>query len=113
MQTLQQLTQAGEPPIPNGARSDSRQLGASVQFGRRLAPHLSVNFVVDWSKIIGLAAHAGESSEEWVQRLVFSRDISARTAVSGGFQHTTFATNASGQNDYSAALVFVGLRHSF
>jgi len=57
--------------------------------------------------------HAGESSEEWVQRLVFSRDISPRTAVSAGFQHTSFYSNASGQNDYKAALAFVGLRHSF
>ena len=113
MQTLQQLIHEGEPPLPNGAQSDSRQYGASVQVGRRLSPHLAVNFVVDWSRINGLAVRAGESSEEWVQRLVVSRDISTRTAISGGFQHTSFSSNASGQHDYKAALAFVGLRHIF
>ncbi len=113
MQTLQQLTHEDEPPPPNGAQNDSRQVGASFQVGRRLAPHLSADIVLNWSKFIGLAVHAGESSEEWVQRLVFSRDISPRTAVTGGFQHASFSSNASGQHDYKAALVFVGLRHSF
>ena len=48
-----------------------------------------------WSKITGLAVRAGESSEEWVQRIVISRAISTRTAISAGVQHNRFSSNAS------------------
>ena len=113
MQKLQQLTHEGDPPPPGGAQNDSRQAGASFQVGRRLSPTLSADAVLSWSKITGLAVRAGQSSEEWIQRIVISRALSPRTAISAGVQHNDFSSNASGEHDYKATLAFVGMRHSF
>ncbi len=113
MQKLEQLTHEGDPPPPGGAQNDSRQAGASFQVGRRLSPNLSVDAVLSWSKITGLALRAGQSSEEWIQRIVISRALSPRTAISAGVQHNDFSSNASGQHDYKATMAFVGMRHSF
>jgi uncharacterized protein (PEP-CTERM system associated) len=112
-QTVRQLTRAGDPPPAGGGQNDSRQAGASLQLGRRLTPQLSADVVLRWSRITGLAARTGESSEEWVERLVLSRAVSPRTQISGGVQHNRFASNASGQHDYRATLAFAGMRHSF
>ena len=112
-QTLRELRHDGDPPPSSLAQEDNRQWGASLQVGRRLTPQLSVQAVLRWSRIEGLAARAGESSEEWVQRLVISRAVSARTGISAGLQHNRFASTARDQNDYRATLAFVGLRHTF
>ena len=48
-----------------------------------------------------------------MQRIVISRALSPRTAISAGVQHNDFSSNASGQHDYKATMAFVGMRHSF
>jgi len=110
---LQQLSHEGDPPIPGGVQNDRQEAGASFQVGRRLQPNLSVHAVVGWSKITGLAARAGESSEEWVQRIDISRAVSTRTDILAGVKHNRFSSNATGQHDYKSTLAFAGMRHSF
>jgi uncharacterized protein (PEP-CTERM system associated) len=112
-QKLQQLSHEGDPPPPGGAQNDNRQAGASFQVGRRLEPSLSVSAMLSWSKITGLAARAGESSEEWVQRIDISRALSSRTAILAGLKHNRFSSNATGQHNYKSTLAFAGMRHSF
>jgi uncharacterized protein (PEP-CTERM system associated) len=110
---LQQMRHEGDPPPPGGVQNDSHEAGASFQVGRRLDPNLSVHAVLSWSKISGLAARAGESSEEWVQRIDISRALSTRTAILAGLKYNRFSSNATGQHDYKATLAFAGMRHSF
>jgi len=112
-QKLVQLVRDGDPPPPGGAPNDSRRSGASLQVGRRLEPLLSVDAVLGWSKITGLGERSGESSEEWVQRLVLRRALSMRTAVLAGVQFNQFTSNVLGQNDYKVTLAFIALRHNF
>jgi uncharacterized protein (PEP-CTERM system associated) len=112
-QTLRQLTRDDDPPLVAGADNDSRRAGASFQFSRRLTPQLSADAIVRWSKITGLAARAGESSQERVHRLAVSRTLSPRTGISAGVRHSRFSSNARGEHGYNATLAFVGLRHSF
>jgi hypothetical protein len=61
----------------------------------------------------GLGARAGETSDEWVQRVLISRTISTRTTISAGLQHNRFSSTAAGQHDYKATLAFVGMHHNF
>jgi hypothetical protein len=68
---------------------------------------------VRWSRITGLAARAGEDSNERLLRLWASRRLSPRTALSAGVQHTRFDSHASGQVPYLATLVFVDMSHRF
>jgi len=102
----------GDPPPPSG-QNDRREAGASLQVGRRLEPNLSADVVVRWSKMTGLGARAGETSDEWVQRVLISRTISTRTTISAGLQHNRFSSTAAGQHDYKATLAFVGMHHNF
>jgi uncharacterized protein (PEP-CTERM system associated) len=113
MQELQQLRHEGDPPPAGGVQNDRREAGALFQVARRLEPNLSAGVALRWSRITGLAARAGETSEEWVERLVFNRAISSRTSISAGLQHNRFSSTAAGQHDYKATLAFVGMRHSF
>jgi uncharacterized protein (PEP-CTERM system associated) len=112
-QTLRQLQHDGEPEPISGAQNDNRQSGASIQLGRRLTPQLSADIIVRWSRTIGLGAREGESSEEWVERLVITRAVSPRTGISAGIQHNRFSSTASGQQDYRATFAFLGMRHDF
>jgi uncharacterized protein (PEP-CTERM system associated) len=113
MQELKELRHEGDPAPAGGAQNDHREAGALFLVGRRLEPNLSVGAVLRWSKITGLAARTGETSEEWVERLVIIRAISTRTAISAGLQHNTFSSTAAGQQDYKATLAFVGMHHRF
>jgi len=74
---------------------------------------VSVDAILNWSKITGLALRAGQSSEEWIQRIVISHALSPRSVISAGVQHNDFSSNATGQHDYKATLAFAGMRHSF
>jgi len=111
-QKLEPLMHEGDPPPPSG-QNDRREAGASLQVGRRLEPNLSADVVVRWSKMTGLGARAGETSDEWVQRVLISRTISTRTTISAGLQHNRFSSTAAGQHDYKATLAFVGMHHNF
>jgi len=113
-QTTRQLTRDGDPlasAIASGA--DSRQSGGSVQFNRRLTPQLSANLLARWSKINGLAARDGDVSDEKSLRVSVQQELSARTGVSAGVQHTRFTTTVAGQHPYDATLAFVGMSHRF
>ena len=113
-QTARQLTRDGDPPsLLAGAAADSRQVGGSFQFNRRLTPQLAADAVVRWSKITGLAARAGDISEARIYRLSLMQNLSPSTGASAGVQHNRFTTTASGQHSYDATLVFVGMSHRF
>jgi uncharacterized protein (PEP-CTERM system associated) len=112
-QTRRQLTHDNEPAPDASARSDTRQVGASFQFSRRLTPQVSAVALVEWSRIAGLAARSGELTEELAQRFTLRRSLSPRTSVSAGVQHQVFDSNADGQHPFKATSVFTGLNHTF
>jgi len=99
--------------VSGGADADSRQAGGSVQFNRRLTPQVSANALAVWSKIVGLAARAGDATRERSYRLSLTRKLSPRTGVSGGVQLNRFATTVSGLQPYDETLLFVGMSHRF
>lgn len=114
VQTFRQLTRDGDPLASStSADSDSRQTGAAFQLSRRLAPQVSADAVVRWSRVTGLAARTGDVSEETTYRLSLVQFLSPRTGLSAGVQYNRFSTNVSGQNAYDATLAFVGLSHRF
>jgi uncharacterized protein (PEP-CTERM system associated) len=113
-QTLRQLTRDGDPlSLSAGAAADSRQTGGSFKFNRRLTSQLSGDAIVQWSKITGLAARAGDVSEERIYRLALTQNLSLRTGVSAGVQQNRFTTTVSGQHSYDATLVSIGMSHRF
>jgi len=113
-QSLRQILRPGDPlALVGPAVADSRQSGASLQFGRRLGPQLSAEAIVRWSRFEGLSLREGDVSDDKAYRLSLTRHLSLRTDASAGFQHTRFATTVSGQNPYVATLGFVGLHHRF
>ena len=113
-QTTRRLTRDGDPFVSSLVSStDSRQAGGSVQFSRRLSPHLSATVLSRWSKINGLAARDGDVSDEKSVRLSVQQEISPRTGVSAGVQHTRFTTTVASQSSYDATLAFVGMSHRF
>lgn len=113
-QTTKQLTRNGDPfTAAITSVTDNRQVGASVQFNRRLTPQLSATALARWSKINGLAAREGDVSDDKTLRLSIQQEVSPRTAVSAGIQHTRFTTTVLGQNAYDATVVFIGMSHRF
>ena len=113
-QTAKQLTREGEPFASALAlAADNRQSGGSMQFNRRLTPQLSANVLARWSKINGVAAREGDVSDEKTLRLSVQQEVSPRTGVSAGVQHTRFTTRVAGQHSYDATLAFVGMSHRF
>lgn len=113
-QTTRQLTRDGDPFTNLVVSSaESRQTGGSVQLSRRLSPQLSATVLSRWSKISGLASRDGDVSDQKIVRLSVQREISPRTGVSAGIQHTRFKTTVVGQNSYDATLAFVGMSHRF
>lgn len=111
-QSARQLTHDGDLfALQTAAISDSRQVGGSIQFNRRLTPQLAADAVVRWAKITGLSARAGEDSDQKTYRLSLTQSISPRTGVSAGIQRTQFTTTAIGQHPFDATLVFVGINH--
>jgi uncharacterized protein (PEP-CTERM system associated) len=113
-QTQRQLVRDGDPlSAAVAATADSRQVGGSFQFTRRLTPQMSADALVRWSKIEGIGVREGDVSEDKALRLSLMRNLSPRTSVSAGYQHNRFTTTVSGQNPYRANLVFVGMSHRF
>lgn len=113
-QTTRQLTRDGDPLASTiASAADSRQTGAAVQFSRRLTPQLSANLLARWSKIDGLATREGDVSEQRSLRLSLQQELSPRTGVSAGVQHTRFTTTVVGQHAYDATLAFIGMSHRF
>lgn len=95
------------------AASDSRQIGASVEFNRRLTPQLTVDLTSMWSRISGLEDAAGQSTSQQSHRLAFVRAVSPRTAVSIGFRHDALRSNLAVVQSYAANSAFVGMNHKF
>jgi uncharacterized protein (PEP-CTERM system associated) len=113
-QTTRRLSRDGDPFESSVASvADSRQYGGSVQFNRRLAPQLSTTLLARWSRVKGLAARSGDLSDDKSVRVSFQQELSPRTGVSAGIQHTRFKTTVDGQNSYDATLAFVGMSHRF
>ena len=114
LQTLRQITRDGDPiPVSTIVDSDSREAGASFQFNRRLTPQLSADAFVRWTKITGLAARTGDTSEETTYRFSLIQTLSPKVGLSAGVQYNRFSSNVSGQNAYDATLAFVGLSYRF
>ena len=112
--TARQLTREGDPLSSAAiANNDTRQAGGSIAFNRRLTRQLSVDLSASWSKITGLAARAGETSDQRMYRFSMQKSLSPRTNVSGGLQRTEFTTTAAGQNSFDATLLFIGMSHRF
>lgn len=84
-----------------------------MQFNRRLTPHLSANLLARWSRIDGLGTRDGDTSEQRSLRLSVLQEISPRTGVSAGVQHTRFTTTVAGRHPYDATLAFIGMSHRF
>jgi uncharacterized protein (PEP-CTERM system associated) len=113
-QTNRQLTRDDDPfPSVGPAFADTRQRGANFQFNHRLTPQLSADALVRWSKVTGLAAREGESTDERSYRVSLMQALSPRTGVSAGLQYNRFTTTAAGQQSYDATLAFVGMSHRF
>ncbi|MES2990227.1 MAG: TIGR03016 family PEP-CTERM system-associated outer membrane protein [Pseudomonadota bacterium] len=113
-QTTRQLTRDGDPLAASIVSvTDSRQTGASAQFSRRLTPQSSATVLGRWSKIEGLGARDGDTSEQRSLRLSVLQEISPRTGVSAGVQHTRFTTTVAGRHPYDATLAFIGMSHRF
>lgn len=113
-QTTRQLTRDGDPLAASiASATDNRQTGAAVQFNRRLTPHLSANLLARWSRIDGLGTRDGDTSEQRSLRLSVLQEISPRTGVSAGVQHTRFTTTVAGRHPYDATLAFIGMSHRF
>ncbi|MBW8828554.1 MAG: TIGR03016 family PEP-CTERM system-associated outer membrane protein [Burkholderiales bacterium] len=113
-QTQRQLSRDGDPlAAAVAATADSRQVGGSFQFSRRLTPQMSADAAVRWSKISGIAVREGDVSEDKSLRLSLLQNLSPRTSMSAGFQQNRFTTTVSGQHPYRANLVFVGMGHRF
>ncbi len=113
-QVRRQITWPGDPlPLSEMARADSRQTGASLHFSRRLAPEMSAETVVRWSRFGGLALRAGDASDDRVYQLTLMRHLSMRTDASFTVQHTRFSTTVDGETPSVATLGFVGLQHRF
>lgn len=112
-QTARQLTRDRTPIAQGAITDDTRQLGGSLQFSRWLAPKLTGNVVVRWSRITGFAARAGESSSDAIVRVTLRRDLAPRSGVFAGVQRDRFSTDAPGQHAYCATTAFIGFGHRF
>jgi uncharacterized protein (PEP-CTERM system associated) len=112
--TTRMLMRDGEPvAAPSTTDADTRQRGATLQFERRIGPHLSAALQGTWSRIEGLGADAADRSSEQTWRASVLRHLSPRSDVSVGIQWYRFTTTTPGLQSFDATLAIVGLSHRF
>ena len=112
--TLRGLTRDGDvlaTALPS--LSDSRQVGASVDFNRKLTPLLTADLTSTWSRITGLADATGQSTTQQSHRLALVRALSPRTTVSVGIRRDALHSRLTAVQSYAANSAFVGMNHKF
>ena len=93
--------------------ADSRQVGASLDFNRKLEPELTLDFNATWSRITSLLSGASQASIDESYRLALVRALSARTSAAMGLRHDALRTNLTTLDSYSATSAYVGMTHKF
>ncbi len=102
-------------PIPPLAGYDqaNRQEGISIDLNRRLAPLTSVDLLLQWSRIRGLGARAGDTNEERELRAALIHQLSARSTVTLGARYRASDASLLGQSTSYETSAFAGLGHRF
>lgn len=111
-QTSQQLN-AGFSLAGAAITADSRQRGGTVQITHLLTPQMSANVTMQWSKISGLAARMGDSSEQRNYRVTLQQQIAPRTNLVTGVERRLFSSTVASQSGFNENRVFVGISHRF
>jgi uncharacterized protein (PEP-CTERM system associated) len=99
-------------PVPSATTSsNARQRGASLTLTRRLDPHTSADFGLNYSRVIGFGPTEGNRTVNKTVRLGLSHELSARTSVVGGVRHRQLDSNVVTTAQETA--VYVGALHRF
>ncbi len=93
--------------------ADSRQRGGTLQITHLLTPMMSANVTMQWSRITGLAARAGDSSAQRNYRFTVQQQVAPRTNLVAGLERREFTSTAAGQSSFDENRVFVGISHRF
>jgi uncharacterized protein (PEP-CTERM system associated) len=93
------------------ARSDTDQLGGSIEVNRRITPSTSINVGIQASRIKGLGARVNDRSTEKAGSLGINHTLSPRTSLFGGVRRRVLASNVAVPIDETA--LFLGARHRF
>ena len=110
----QVLRRNGDPlaALP-GFGSDNRQVGGTVQFGRKLSSTLSLDALAQVSRIQALGSSSNLRSDDRTLRVWLSRSLTPRATMSVGAQVERFDSNAPGQPGFHATLAFAGFTERF
>jgi uncharacterized protein (PEP-CTERM system associated) len=90
---------------------NARQRGASLTLSRRLAPQTTVDLGLNYSRVIGFGATAGNRTVNKTARLGVSHDLSPRTSVATGVRRRLVDSNVVTTAQETA--VYAGILHRF
>lgn len=109
-----QLQRSGDPLPPiAGYAEANRQVGASIGFNRRLGPLNTLDLQLQWSRIVGLDATAGDRTESWLARLAWLTRLSPRSDLTLGLRYQSFDSTRGTVLSANESAVFVTLGHRF
>lgn len=112
--TQRQLRRADDP-LSSGqvADSDTRQIGGTLGFNRRLSPQWALDLQAEWSKVEALAARAGDETTQRRFRSAITYAISPRTDANAGLSWRSFDSTLSTPSATRELSAFAGLLHRF
>jgi uncharacterized protein (PEP-CTERM system associated) len=111
-QVARQLTLRGATAPVSALTADTRQVGASIEFNRRLDAQMALDTRARWSRIVGLDQREGDVSREAAYRMALVRSLSPRTSATAGLEYRNVDSTVS-LLSYGSVAAFVGLNHRF
>lgn len=111
-QRARQLTISDDFVPGTSLTSDNQQIGASVEFNRRLDTQTALDVRAQWSRITGLELREGEVTREYMIRMALLRSLSPRTDATVGLEYRNLNSTVS-LPSYGSTSGFVGLNHRF
>lgn len=111
----QRRLQREDDPLTAGAGtdSDSKQLGGTLGFNRRLSPQWALDLQAEWSRVEALASRSGDTSTQRGFRSAITYVISPRTDANAGLSWRSFSSTVSTPTTTREASAFVGVLHRF
>ncbi len=103
----------GGPVAPTANLADTRQYGVSAQFSHLLTPQLSATVSVNWSRVDGIGARSGNTSEQHSLRAHLQQQLAPGTTLLTGVERRQFETNVAGRSGFTENRIFAGISHRF